>query len=310
MSSNTLNDTEYLLQNDENSEASSGQLYDSDVKIVLLGKTGSGKSSTGNTILGRELFEKSCSPESVTTKCKQWFLEIGRKRFSVIDTPGIFHTTMSEEELKTEVKKCVSMCGPGPCVFLLVISLATKFTEQERNAMKWILENFGEYASLFSIVLFTSPDLLKGKTVNGYIKDSIEIFGIINNCGGRFHVLNNRNRADSSQVTELLKNIQQLVKRNMNHCYDRELYDQAQNNLKEKMKKEKEKSFTDRLREVMENQLHFLQERAVSAFSGVGLGTVGALMGGLVLTGTVGYALFLAAIVSCAVRIYWHMGRQ
>ncbi|KAA0724618.1 GTPase IMAP family member 8 [Triplophysa tibetana] len=185
----------------------------SELRIVLMGYKGAGKSSSGNIILNREEFDLKR-----TDQCVKRQREVADRHITVIEAPGWWidePVDQSSELLKQEILLSVSLCPPGPHVVLLVIRADIIFKEDERKAFQGYVDLLGERVWSHTIVLFTHGDFLGDTSIEQHIESEGEdLQWLVEKCGIRYHVLNNKNRSDDTQIKDLLEKIKETVMKN------------------------------------------------------------------------------------------------
>lgn len=164
------------------------------MRIVLVGGRKTGKSSCGNSILNRECFDT----DTQTTACTEKRGRISDKMVALLDTPGCFSMT--------------SELMAASCAVLLVVNASSSFTVSHWEAMEKQLEVGGGQLWSRTVVLFSHGDWLGNTSIEQRIESEGQLLQkLVEKCGNRYHVLDNKHWGDGAQVAELIELIEEML---------------------------------------------------------------------------------------------------
>ncbi|KFR08565.1 GTPase IMAP family member GIMD1 [Nipponia nippon] len=201
------------------------------INLVVLGRTQTGKSAAGNSLLGSSDFESHHSPASVTTCCS-----LGRSccisgiirrngcelalRVRVLDTPSYPHSGLSKKQVRDAVSSALAhhFGEEGLHLALLVLRADLPLCPDESDhTIQFIQELLGPTWKDFTAVLLTHADKAEGAgfSEEEYLHSaSSTLLSLLNSVQHKYIFLDNQKSIIKEERAIVLRKLLNFIRQN------------------------------------------------------------------------------------------------
>lgn len=210
-----------------------------DVRLVVLGRAGAGKTATVRTILGLEQ-DGGDGGAVVSQECSKHTGQAAERQVTVVASTDWFGSGCVPENRRAQLSSLLALSSPGPHAFLLCVPL-NQPADGEAKALDVLEKMLGPTAvGKNTMVLFTHTEELdpEEKLEEYLITWRKDLIALVKRCGDRYHTLEIRQGQEQAEtkeaICELLDKVDQAVKESGTPHFTCELYQEVEDRIQNK----------------------------------------------------------------------------
>ena len=143
--------------------------------VMVIGKTGAGKSTVANKLIGEEGFAVAASLSRVTKYISHdevTFDHDGQLyHMTVVDTVGLFDRSLQNEDTIAKIKRYLRDIFPSGISLVLFVFSKGRFTAEEQACLELIISIFRQDISSMSALVVTNCDNMNAKSRAKYVDE-------------------------------------------------------------------------------------------------------------------------------------------